>query len=46
MQHEKKTSVKKKMENNANVAFVSMVSHKRFISRVSLVVVGGYGYDI
>ena len=30
---EKKNTVKK-MENNAREAFVSMVSHKRFISRV------------
>lgn len=37
MQHEKKNTVKKKKENNASEAFVSMVSPKRFISRVSLV---------
>ena len=30
----KKKSSEKKKENNANVAFVSVVSAKRFISRV------------
>lgn len=33
----KKKNTLKKMENNAREAFVSMVSPKRFISRVSLV---------
>ena len=36
MKKKKKNTVKK-MENNAREAFVSMVSPKRFISRVSLV---------